>query len=312
MFIASFYKFVQLQQLQVARERIAQLCSKHDTKGTVLLATEGINASIGTSNQESLEYCVRDIQEFLGLNEFVINRSLSRSERAAFSQLNVRIRDEMVTFGMPFDFTMRQLPRADLQTWTKMLDDPNCIILDIRNEYEVRLGRFTRSISPNTQSFAEFRNWVDDATPELKTRAVGIYCTGGVRCEKAAQFLDAKGIQDVTQLHGGILSYLGSRPNSSRWDGECFVFDKRVSVTSNLQQGTAVQCHGCRSPVTEEDRESRYYEEGISCPRCWQQISTDRRARLKERRNQIDLARERNESHAVRRTHEARTPSIAT
>lgn len=297
MFIASFYKFVQLHELEDLRERLERICGGKGVNGTIILAEEGINASIGTPVEHTLKSCVAEILDSLSLGNLHVNWTRSGSTPIVFDQLIVKIRDEIVTFGRSFDFSKEELPRADPKSWSRMLQNPNCYILDVRNEYEVRLGRFEQSNSPNTLSFGEFREWARNAQPELKGQPIGIYCTGGIRCEKAAQFLDENGFESVTQLDGGILNFLASMPDSAHWNGECFVFDKRVSVTTDLHEGTATQCHACRHPVTKEDRESDRYEEGISCPRCWNEISTKRREGLREKAKQIALARKRNQYH---------------
>ena len=312
MFIASFYKFVQLQKLQDLREKVEQTCSRWGVKGTVILATEGVNASIGAPVEQDLEHSVAEILESLGLGNPHINRTKSEPTNEVFDQLIVRVRDEIVTFGESFNFAKPRQPHADSDSWSKMLRDPNCYILDVRNEYEVRLGRFKGSHSPNTQSFGEFRDWAENAQPELKRQPIGIYCTGGIRCEKAAQLLDENGFKNVTQLDGGILNYLASNPDSSHWVGECFVFDKRVSVTADMQEGSATQCHACRSPVTAEDKESDHYEAGVSCPRCWIEIPDERREGLRERARQIALAQERNQYHIGSRAQPANTSNQST
>lgn len=301
MFIASFYKFVQLKELDELRVSLEQTCRGRSVKGTIILATEGINASIGAISEKDLEVCLDEILDSLSLSNLLINRSKSGPTTAVFEQLVVRVRDEIVTFGESFDFSKPKQPRADSESWNQMLDDQDCLILDVRNEYEVRIGRFKRSISPNTHSFGEFREWAENAKPELKRLPVGIYCTGGIRCEKAAQLLDEIGFESVTQLDGGILNYLASNPDSSHWTGECFVFDKRVSVTADMQEGTATQCHACRRPLTREDRVTDQYEEGISCPHCWNEIPDQRRDGLRERAKQMALAQKRNQYHIGKR-----------
>ncbi|MXW52930.1 MAG: hypothetical protein F4X44_06655 [Gammaproteobacteria bacterium] len=297
MFIASFYKFVQLRELEELRASVEQTCRDRGVKGTIILATEGINASIGAPSEKDLESCLDEILGSLSLGNLLINRSKSGPTTDVFDQLIVRVRGEIVTFGESFDFSKPRLPKADSDYWNKMLNDPNCSILDVRNEYEVRLGRFERSISPKTHSFGEFRDWAENAHPKLKRNPIGIYCTGGIRCEKAAQLLDESGFERVTQLDGGILNYLASKPDSSHWTGECFVFDKRVSVDADLQEGTATQCHACRRPLSREDRETDHYEEGISCPHCWNEIPDQRREGLRERAKQMAIAQERNQYH---------------
>lgn len=297
MFIASFYKFVPLRTLEALQKSIEQTCNDHDVKGTILIASEGINAAICAPLAEELEHCIEEVRLVLGIGEVCVNWSRSSSTSIVFDRLFVRIRDEIVTFGAKFNFEKRYLPRAVGETWSTMLEDPDCLILDVRNEYEVRLGHFVGSTNPRTHSFRQFNNWVEKNKSELRQRPVGIYCTGGIRCEKAAQYLDDEGIGNVTQLDGGILRYLESQPNSPLWKGECFVFDKRVSVSADLTEGTATQCHACRHPVTQEDRSSSRYEEGISCPRCWNELSERRRAGLRERARQIELARSKNQYH---------------
>lgn len=301
MFIASFYKFVQLQELAELRDSVELICGEKGVKGTVVLAPEGINASIGAFSEKDLEVCLDEILDSLSLDNLLINRSESGPTTDVFEQLLVRVREEIVTFGKSFDFSKPKQPHADSNSWDRMLVDPNCYILDVRNEYEVRLGRFERSISPNTHSFGEFRDWAENAEPDLKKVPIGIYCTGGIRCEKAAQLLDESGFESVTQLDGGILNYLASNPDSSHWNGECFVFDKRVSVAADMQEGTATQCHACRRPLTREDRETDHYEEGISCPHCWNEIPDKRRDGLRERAKQMALAQKRNQYHIGKR-----------
>ncbi|MCY3884237.1 MAG: rhodanese-like domain-containing protein [Gammaproteobacteria bacterium] len=297
MFIASFYKFVRLNRLEALRNTIVKTCIEHDVNGTILVAKEGINASMSAQGAEKLERCIEEVRLLLNLAEVHVNWSRSGSTGIVFDRLQVRIRDEIVAFGAKFNFEKPEMIRADSETWTRMLEDPEFLILDVRNEYEFGLGNFVRSSSPKTHSFRQFSKWVERNELELRKQPVGIYCTGGIRCEKAAQFLGDRGIDNVTQLDGGILRYFESKPDSPLWRGECFVFDKRVSLSTDLTEGTATQCHACRHPVTQEERNSTSYEEGISCPRCWSELTEKRRSGLRERARQIKLARGKNQYH---------------
>ena len=297
MIVVSFYKFVQIADPTSVCRTIEKACLEQHAKGTVLVASEGINAVLGHKSKESLEAVVDFMMSLPELREVRPTWSTSNVNHDAFDRLIVRVRGEIVNLDQPFDFTCEEIPHISPKEWELLIQDPNTTIVDVRNKYEVRLGRFSNSIHPNTTSFSTFKSWAANTDRKIRKQPTAIYCTGGIRCEKAAQTLKRNGFHNVCQLDQGILGYFDSNADLSRWEGECFVFDKRVSVTPLLSQGTATQCYACRRPLTVRDRESKHYVEGVSCSYCHSGQTEMRRAGLMERVRQVSLASLRNEKH---------------
>jgi UPF0176 protein len=217
--------------------------------------------------------------------------------------MRVRVKNEIVTLGRPDILPQRNTGRhVAPRDWNRLIDDDATLLIDTRNHYEVEVGSFPRALDPGTDSFREFPAFAETLSDEDRSRPVAMYCTGGIRCEKAAALLLGLGFREVYQLEGGILNYLEQiEPSDNRWTGECFVFDSRVAVDRDLAEGGYVQCHSCRRPLSSDDLASPDYREGVSCPRCIHELEADRAARLEERRRQVALARQRGDQHIGKR-----------
>lgn len=294
--VAAFYKFVPLDNIADLQAEILQVCNEAGLLGTILLATEGINGTIAGPAGGVAEL-FRHLHEYPGLEN--LDKKTSYCNRNPFYRMKVRLKKEIVTLGVEgID------PREDVgeyiapERWNDLISQPNVRLIDTRNEYEVNLGTFAGAENPGTQSFRDFPDWVDEHLPADKDQPVAMFCTGGIRCEKSTAFLKKKGYKNVYHLKGGILNYLEKVPtNESLWQGDCFVFDNRVSVDHDLAEGRYELCSACRMPLSEEDRQSSKFEPNVSCPSCYDDLTPERRASLEERGRQIKLAAARGEKH---------------
>ncbi|MCO5065071.1 MAG: rhodanese-related sulfurtransferase [Rhizobiaceae bacterium] len=293
--VAALYLFTRLSDPAALRQPLATFCCARGIKGTLLLAGEGINGTVaGTARaiDELLAY-LKAMPEFAGLEA-----KFSDASEMPFHRMKVRLKKEIVTMGVP------GLDPTDAGTyvapadWNALISDPETMVIDTRNAYEVALGTFRNAVDPGTASFTEFPAWVDRHHNALAGRKVAMFCTGGIRCEKATAYLKSVGLPNVYHLKGGILKYLEEVPETqSLWDGECFVFDERVSVGHGLEVGDAELCRACRHPLTAQERSSPHYVEGVSCPHCAEQRSEADRARYAERHRQVELAGRRGRKH---------------
>ena len=298
--ITTFYQFTDLPDFQEWKIRLEELGEKEKVLGTIILGKEGINATICGP-----EDGVRDLMAFIRADERFADMP-SRStftSRETFYRLRVAIRDEIVTLGVPgIDPTELVGQYVEPEDWNALLSDPDVLLVDTRNDYEVELGTFKGALDPNTQNFSEWPDFVRDSLKNSPKQKIAMFCTGGIRCEKASSHLLQNGFDEVYHLRGGILNYLEKvTPEESQWEGECFVFHHQVSVTHGLKDGKAVLCFGCRWPLTNDDLSSPDYEEGVSCPKCIEGLSDDKRESLRERQRQVDLARKHEEIHIGRK-----------
>ena len=296
--IATFYRFVPLTALAELQRELMLEGEAAGLEGTILLAEEGINATIAGLPEE-LEAFLVALQARAPFADLMIKRSEMTARDQAFLRFKVKVKPEIVTLGqgaLPVAATPAQ--HADVEQWHQLLEDPGVRVIDVRNRYEIEVGTFAAAEDPGTDSFREFPAYVaNELDPERDTR-LAIFCTGGIRCEKAAAYLAQQGFDDVVQLDGGILNYLAAvSPEDNRWEGECFVFDQRVTVDDALSPGGHEQCHACRRPVSETDRQSPAYVVGVSCPRCIDEKASGDRARFAERARQVALAMERGAAH---------------
>ena len=293
--VAAFYKFVDWDDFKGLKPSLAKVCSKARTVGTILLAPEGINGTIsGTAQgiQTVLEFLWND-QRLVGLTP-----KYSTATGKTFKRMKIKIKKEIVSMGKaeikPAKATGTYIPP---ESWNNVISDPEIVVIDVRNYYEHSVGTFTNSIQPNTKSFREFPEWVDQELKPMmkkKTKKIAMFCTGGIRCEKASSYLLQEGFKEVLQLQGGIQKYLQDiKPEESFWQGECFVFDDRVSLQHGLIEGDFDMCHACRMPIDENDKASKHYIEGVSCPHCYNLHSEERKERFVERQKQIELAKQR-------------------
>jgi len=294
--VCALYKFVSLDNYVSMREPLFDFMQEQGIRGTLLLASEGINGTVAGSRpaiDALLVYLKNDPRlEDLDYKE-------SYDETNPFYRTKVRLKKEIVTMGVQGIDPLRSVGTyVAPKDWNKLINDPETILIDTRNTYETGIGSFRNAIDPQTESFREFPEYIEKNLDPAKHKKVAMFCTGGIRCEKSTAYLKELGFENVYHLKGGILKYLEEIPQEeSLWDGECFVFDNRVSVRHGLEKGAYDQCHACRMPITEEDKRSQFYEEGVSCPNCHGQVSEERKERFQERERQIKLARERGEEH---------------
>ncbi len=297
MIVVSFYRFIDVGHPQKLAAALRAECTRRRLLGTILVASEGINGTLAGS-ASAIDAVLDWLTSRLGLDAPLEVRR-TRSREAPFRRMRVRIKREIVALGRP-DLRPQDQggEHVSPEQWNALLDAPDVLVIDTRNHYEVEVGRFPGAVDPETDSFRQFPEFVGRLTDVSKDRPVAMYCTGGIRCEKASALLKDLGFERVYQLQGGILNYLASVPDAeNRWSGECFVFDQRVAVDRDLAEGQYVQCHACRRPLGVADLVSPAYREGVSCPHCIDRIDADRRARLEERRRQEQLSRERGERH---------------
>jgi UPF0176 protein len=295
--VVSFYRFTSVAEPAGLRDKLQALCGKRKLLGTVLVAEEGVNGTLA-GNDRALKKVFHWLEGELSLDDPLEGR-WTEADEAPFQRMRVKIKKEIVALGRP---DIRPDPARDIhvgpEEWNKLIADPETLIIDTRNHYEVEVGTFPNAVDPETDSFREFRDFAGKLAETDRVRPLAMFCTGGIRCEKAAALMQELGFDEVYQLQGGILNYLENVPDDeNRWQGECFVFDKRVAVDRDLAEGGYVQCHACRRPLSSEDLVSPDYREGVSCPRCIGTLEEDRAARLEERRKQVALAKERGVEH---------------
>lgn len=286
--VATFYKFVRLPDFAEKRVPLLTHCNEQDVKGTILLAAEGINGTIAGSSQaiDSILSVLRSDPRLVDLEH-----KESYADSPPFDRMKVRLKKEIVTLGLPeVDPSDRVGTYVSPQEWNALISDPEVTVIDTRNDYEVSIGSFKGAQNPKTASFRHFPDYVRNHLDPTKHKKVAMFCTGGIRCEKATSFMKAQGFQEVYHLKGGILKYLEEVPEQeSLWQGECFVFDQRVAVDHGLEAGTHEMCRSCGHPIAEEDKTSPHYQDGISCPYCCDRLSEEKRARQEARQRQIEL-----------------------
>jgi UPF0176 protein len=298
--IAAFYKFFRFPDYAARRQALAQRFCGLGIKGTLLLAEEGVNGTIAGS-PEAIDAALAELRNLPGAEG--LEAKFSEAAGMPFARLKVRLKREIVTMGVPgTDPNSLVGTYVKPEDWNALITDPDTVLIDTRNEYETALGTFEGAIDPQTESFRDFPEWFRDFRARLDAEGrkpkIAMFCTGGIRCEKATSFVKAEGLEDVFHLEGGILKYLETVPEpETKWRGECYVFDERVSVRHDLTPGEHVLCHACGRPVSPEGRQHKDYVEGISCAACIGEMTDDQRARFAERQRQIDLARARGEKH---------------
>jgi UPF0176 protein len=283
--IATFYKFVHLENPEGLRNQLITQCEHLGLKGTILLAHEGLNATL-SGDQAAIHNLLNFLHSQPDIGFFPYQESTTHA--APFGRLKVKIKPEIVTLGMPDINPNDQVGTyVAPEDWNQVISDPDVVLVDTRNDFEVELGTFKGAVNPHTQAFRELPNYVNTALDPAKTKKVAMFCTGGIRCEKATAYMLRQGFKEVYHLKGGILNYLKTVPQAeSLWQGECFVFDERVAVDHNLELGHYDLCLGCGHPLSLEDRQSPQYEAGITCPNCYGEITPGKRARLVERQRQ--------------------------
>ncbi len=294
--VAALYHFVSVPRFESLREPLQALCEANGVKGTLLLAHEGINGTIGGPDEgvRTVLAYLRDQPEFATLEH-----KESRASKMPFLRMKVKLKKEIVTMGVEnIDPNKVVGTYVAAKDWNELISDPDTIVIDTRNDYETAIGVFRGAVDPQTKTFREFPDWVRN-NPGLHNKPkIAMYCTGGIRCEKATAFMKEQGFEEVYHLKGGILKYLEEVPQEeSLWEGACFVFDERVSVEHGLKEGEHKLCHACRNPITAEEITSPHYEEGVSCSHCYGTRSEEDRLRYRQRQHQIALARKRGQKH---------------
>ena len=290
--VAALYKFVALEDPARLRQQLLDLCEKLGIRGTLIVAGEGINGTVAGK-----ETAIADLVSWLQSRNDIGRLEVKYADAAEmpFHRMKVRLKKEIVTLGVDgIDPVTQAGTRVSGPEWNELISAPDTIVIDTRNDYEVKLGTFEGAVDPATETFRDFPAWVEANRDRLAGRKVAMFCTGGIRCEKATALVKAAGFDDVYHLDGGILRYLEEMPaQESLWQGECFVFDERVSVKHGLERGEARLCRACRRPLTPEERASPLHVEGISCVHCHGERADDDRARYAERQRQVELAERR-------------------
>ena len=294
--VAALYHFTRFEDPASLRDPLLALCNAHKIGGTLLLAREGINGTIA-GTRAGLDAVLAHIRALPGCAD--LDHKESTSDVPPFNRMKVRLKKEIVTMGQPdvdpMAGTGHYVAPAD---WNALIQSPDVAVIDTRNDYEVAIGTFDGAIDPQTKSFGEFPAWWEENKDRFHHKKIAMFCTGGIRCEKSTNYLIGQGVEDVYHLKGGILKYLEEVPqDDSTWDGECFVFDARVSVGHGLKEGPHLLCYACRRPIRPEDRDRDVYEEGVSCHQCVDETSEDDKTRFRERQKQVALAKARGEKH---------------
>ncbi|MEE4278980.1 MAG: rhodanese-related sulfurtransferase [Halieaceae bacterium] len=294
--VAALYRFASLPDYRELRAPLLRTCTEAGLRGTLLLAAEGINGTVAGS-REGIDRLLHTLRSDARLADLEYKESCN--DRQPFLRMKVKLKREIVTMGVPtVDPQQTVGTYVEPTDWNELLADPELTLVDTRNDYEIAIGSFRGAINPDIEHFRDFPRWVQENLDPDRHRKVAMFCTGGIRCEKATSYLRSRGFDEVYHLKGGILRYFEEVPEeASTWEGECFVFDERVAVNHRLEKGRYEQCFACRHPVSEEDMASPAYRPGVSCPHCADSRSQEQRQRSAERQRQIDLARRRGEVH---------------
>ena len=300
--VAALYKFTSLPDYVRLREPLQNMCDLTGVKGTLLLAAEGVNGTISGPSDAILE-TIDFLRADPRLNDLDVK--YSTAENMPFYRMKVRLKREIVTMGVDgVDPNKRVGTYVDPSDWNALISDPDTILIDTRNDYEVGIGTFHGAVNPNTKTFREFPDWVEANRGAINKPKVAMFCTGGIRCEKASSFMLENGFEDVYHLKGGILKYLETQPKAeSLWEGDCFVFDQRVAVSHGLAESDYDQCFACRRPITEEEKKRSEYEKGVSCHHCHTEMTEAQKSSFAERQKQIQLAKDRGETHLGRKAY---------
>lgn len=294
--VAALYKFARLDDYETLREPLLDLMMEQDVRGTLLLASEGVNGTI-SGPRSGINRVLDWLRSDIRLAD--LEHKESFHDEHPFLRTKVKLKKEIVTMGVEgIDPNRTVGTYLTPEEWNEVISDPETILIDTRNDYEVEVGTFKGAINPHTRTFREFPAYVKETLDPAKHKKVAMFCTGGIRCEKSTAYLKELGFDEVYHLKGGILKYLEETPReNSLWQGECFVFDERVTVDHDLNPGEYDQCHACRRPISEQDQESELFQLGVSCPHCYDESSPEQKARFAERQKQIELARSRGQAH---------------
>lgn len=297
--VAALYKFHSIENPLSVQQMLKSNLDDNLVTGTILIGKEGLNGTISASIKD-MKKAISIIKSIKGFDD--INIKYSKSKIKPFTRLKVKTKEEIVTIGdKKLDPSINSGIYVEPKDWNSFIAKDDVLLIDTRNNYEYSIGTFKNSINPRTNNFREFPNWVKSqkfSNKDKKTKKVAMFCTGGIRCEKATSYMKKEGFKNVFHLKGGVLKYFEDiSTDQSKWTGECFVFDDRVSLDHNLDEGSYDMCHGCRMPITKQDKESKYFIKGVSCPACFASKTDEQKSRYMSRQKQIDLAKSRNESH---------------
>ncbi|RMA77663.1 rhodanese-related sulfurtransferase [Umboniibacter marinipuniceus] len=294
--VCALYRFTRLDDFKSLQQPLLDVLNQHDIRGTLLLASEGINGTVAGS-QASIDALLAWFDQDQRLAN--IDHKLSFDDEQPFYRTKVKLKKEIVTMGVEGIDPKRVVGTyVKPKDWNALINQPDVVLVDTRNDYEVQIGTFKGALNPNTETFREFPDYVAKHLDPAKNKRVAMFCTGGIRCEKSTAYLKEQGFEEVYHLEGGILKYLEEVPETeTTWEGECFVFDNRVAVDHSLEKGSYDLCHGCRMPITEADKLNEKYEQGVSCHHCYDELSDDQRDRFRQRELQLQLAKKRGLNH---------------
>ena len=292
--VFGFYKFKKSNFLKKNKEFLQREILKNNISGTIILSQEGINGTIA-GKRRNISQIIKSLKKVFNFKDFD-SSNMSQSRFQPFHKGKIKIKNEVVPLGLKINSNNKKLNRyISGKSWNKLISNKETLVVDARKPFEYEVGTFKNSINPNIQNFRDFPKYLKKID---KAKPVAMFCTGGIRCEKASIFLKRKGFKNVFQLKGGILNYLNKiQKKDSLWKGECFVFDNRISLKHKLKQGTYSVCSGCRKPFSPKDKKSNKYEEGVSCPRCYDTLSNSQKTRFRMRQNQINLAKKAGRKH---------------
>ena len=293
--VVSFYQIEKIIEHERLSRDVTRYATKNSLLGTFFSTPQGINTTM-SGDREALEGLIRLLDSKFNLSVF--NPKWSVSEDRPFKRLRVRLKPTLLPLEGEFDPILKRGKHLEATEWNTLISDPDTIVIDVRNDYETDIGTFKNSIIPNMKDFTEFPRFIDKGTVKNKKKKIAMFCTGGIRCEIASSFMINRGFEEVYQLKGGVLNYLEKVDDDKNlWEGECFVFDERVSLDKSLKQGKYVQCFGCRRPLSEDDLQSEYYQKGVSCSYCYEVSSDSDKERFAQRQKQIELAELRGHEH---------------
>ncbi len=291
-YTSGFYKFKKIKNLKKNKKELQNYFIKFSIRGTIILSSEGVNGTI-SSNKRNLNLMLNIIKKKLKFNNFD-NKNLSTSNFQPFHRGKVKIKKEVVPMGIKI-FKRKLKNHIEPKKWNKLIKKKNTLLIDSRKPFEYNVGTFEGSVNPQVNNFRQFPEYLKKLS---KDQPIAMFCTGGIRCEKASVYLEKKGFNNVYQLKGGIINYLKKiKKNESLWTGECYVFDNRVSIKHGLVPGSFSMCSGCRNPISNKDKKSKKYEEGVTCPNCYNTLTVIQKERFRMRQRQINLAKKLGKKH---------------
>ena len=292
--VVTFYSIEKIEDYLKVGRSVERFCTKRNIVGTFFSTSQGINTTL-SGHKIDLEELISMLDTKFNFKLQDLTWSITKAE--PFKRLKIKCREKLLPLEGDFDPTETSGKHLNYSEWNSIISDPDTIVIDVRNDYETEIGTFKNSLIPNMKNLTEFPDFVESQLSDDKEKKIAMFCTGGIRCEIASSFMIQKGFKDVNQLDGGILRYLKDSKNENLWQGECFVFDERVTVNSNLEPGEYYQCFGCRRPLSEIDLKSEYYEKGVSCHHCYESSSAKDKERYAQRQLQIELAEKRGHVH---------------